>query len=525
MTTTPDDSDRSRWPFAALLPFQIIYNYPMPPLMATVANPQPHEWPPPIRPDVQRWRDDTRDLTTGRDQIYVHVPFCPFICAFCPFYKLNGSGERTRDQREQYVAALVREIEMYGTLPGVRARKFSVIYFGGGTPTELSIAQLTRILDALRTHIPLTDDVEITLEAVARQLVVPEYLAACVEAGFNRVSFGIQSLDPKVRKAIGRVGDDVEDYARAIEVSRSIDPEMPVNVELMACCPDQSLESLLSDIDTVASWNPDSIDVFNYVMMPGTPLFRAIMSGKRSQPRYGEAMLAMRRRGAAALANHGFHHIAGEVYVRRGRDRDLFSDSFYGAASNAMHAVLPLGPSAIGHIDGTTYRNECTLEAYQRAIEGNRLPVATAVSMDRETARRRAMLFGLANLEVADILFETGRERRALERWRRCGLIEPHERNWKLTAEGKLWFNQMQIEVLPISDLASMIRMVGSAEDQQMLIESGSPLGQELMALAGSSGGWLGALKKVGYRTSLKVLGRLGSDLAKPLGWTGVVDR
>jgi coproporphyrinogen III oxidase-like Fe-S oxidoreductase len=242
-------------------------------------------------------------------------------------------------------------------------------------------------------------------------------------------------------------------------------------------------------------------------MVPGTALHRSIASGEKTQPRYGAQMLRMRQLATDQLGAAGYRHTGGEVFSRS--DRDRFSDSFYGGHGNAMHAVLALGPSGIGHLAGTAYRNRCDLTGWQEALDRGRLPVGSATVMDRKMGRRKAVLFGLAGLHLRAELVETAQERRLVERWQGQGLLERSPEGYRLTREGGLWFNLMQLSMLPLADLAVMMKMVGSYTEQDRMVNGGTPLGDELMALAGSSGGVLGKLTALGYQTSLSLMKHL----------------
>src|SRR5262245_49123433 len=171
-----ETQDRKAWPFATLLPWSVMYNYPPPQFMKPTAPPAPAAWPPPMDEKLRDWRDRQHGLSEPIDQIYVHVPFCPFICDYCPFYKIKNE---THELHEKFTDLLVREIELYGDNPGVRDREFSVVYFGGGTATELSPAQLGRIVATLRAKFRIRKDAEFTLEGVARQMLQPGYLEEC----------------------------------------------------------------------------------------------------------------------------------------------------------------------------------------------------------------------------------------------------------------------------------------------------------------------------------------------------------
>ncbi len=508
-------SDRSSWPFATLLPWSVMYNYPPPQLMK-LAPPRPAgEWPPPMRPGVQAWKEKTDGLARHVNQIYIHVPFCPFICDFCPFYKIKGPRPEVT---EEYTTTLIQEIQQYARQRALADREFSVIYFGGGTPTELSPEQLGRILGALRDNFNVRPDVEVTLESVARHLNAPGYLEACVREGFNRISFGIQSLEENVRRAIGRTGDHVEDYAQALEISHALDPQLPVNVELLHGCPEQSTESFESDLRQLIAWGAGSIDVFSYVMMPGTPLYRKVLQGTSPLPRYGEDMLNQRRLAQGILAESGYRQTAAEMFKKN--DRGWFSRSFYGASGNGMHTVLAMGPSALGHIDGTLYRNIPDLNQYHREVRQGLLPISAMQRMSQKEVRRRALLLSIAQLFVPSSLVESAAEQRSFRRWEEQGLVGRRDSGWQIEAEGTLWYNQMQLHLLPVMDSLSNLRVLGSLDDQYTLLRTGSPLGEEMLNLARAYGS-LGLVALLGYRQFLRVARHLPSRWSDAMSWLG----
>ncbi|MEE8555685.1 MAG: coproporphyrinogen III oxidase, partial [bacterium] len=93
---------------------------------------------------MAQWRAATGGRPSDGNQIYVHIPFCPFNCHFCPLFKVRSSRDKSAASREAYLRALVGEIELYGNVPEVASRSFNTVYFGGGTPTELDPSQLAR---------------------------------------------------------------------------------------------------------------------------------------------------------------------------------------------------------------------------------------------------------------------------------------------------------------------------------------------------------------------------------------------
>ena len=289
------DPDRSSWPFPALLPFHV-KAYPIPQALPVAAPQTSSAWPFRMRASLARWSDATRHIRSAGNQLYVHVPFCPFFCDFCPLYKTTKGTDRGAGPRAAFVDALLSEIRLYADVPLLRDTTFDAIYFGGGTPTELCPDQIAAVLAALRASFHIPSTAEITLEGVAAQFLAPGRLAGYVGAGVNRISYGVQALDPSVRKAIGRT-DKVDDCRALAARAKSEFPQLCVNADVMSGLPGQSIESFEHDIEELAEWPFDSIDVITYIMFPGS---RSPPENHRRPPR--SALL--RRASAARAALH-----------------------------------------------------------------------------------------------------------------------------------------------------------------------------------------------------------------------------
>jgi coproporphyrinogen III oxidase-like Fe-S oxidoreductase len=513
-----DPSERAHG-FPALLPFQVLH-YPIPQLMREQPPTPWARWPGHIEPKVQRWGYETRELATAGNQLYVHVPFCPFYCHFCPLYKTKEARHRNEQTRERFVSAVVAEIHSYAQLPQLSQKRFRTLYFGGGTPTQLTPEQIGRIVKAIKTSFAVDDDAEITLEGVATQMLAPGYLEACLAAGINRISFGVQSLDPMVRQKIGR-GEKPEDYEQLIDLVRSLDTDLPFNVDLMIGLPGQDLDSHDRDLTTILQWDVGSADIYSYWMVPGTRLFDNVVAGRRQAPRYGEALLEMRRHGNSRLVGSGFHQISGEAYVRT--DPDVFMQTTFGGGGNTLNTALGFGPSAIGFVAGTLYQNVADLDAYLAAIEAGLVPARASQRIDLTTARRRAVLMGLQRLKVPRAVLGA-HELDAFHRWAAQGLVEPHDDAFHLTAEGALWYNQMQMDLIPMSEQYALIGLLGTARDQATLLakaptDETDPT-EQLLAMIGGNGGMWGAMRVWGYK-SLVRLKRLGVFNDRAIGFGG----
>jgi coproporphyrinogen III oxidase-like Fe-S oxidoreductase len=492
----------SGFPFPALLPFQVLH-YPIPQIIPRQPPTLWQDWPGSIDPAVLRWNGNLDTLSSAGDQLYVHVPFCPFYCHFCPLYKTKDARHRNEDTKEHYIATLLKEIKAYGSRPELQDKTFRTLYFGGGTPTQLTPAQLGWIVDCIRSCFSLDPEVEITLEGVATQMIAPGYLEACLERGFNRISFGVQSLDPVVRQKIGR-GERPRDYDRLIELVRDLGVGLPLNADLMIGLPGQDLESHDRDITAILEWGVGSVDVYSYWMVPGTRLFDNVIAGRRQPPRYGETMLEMRRHGKARLLDNGFRQVSGEAYARS--DRDVFMQTTFGGGGSGLNTLVGFGPSAIGFIEGTLYQNIADLEMYMKSVESGQVPVRAAERISVSTARRRAIMLGLQRLNVPRVLLGA-REKRIFRGWARQGLVELHDDVFHLTSEGTLWYNQMQLSLLSMAEQRKLIGLLGTPQQQMVALSMQRPdpdgPTEQLLALIRNEGGLAGQLRVLGYKIFL----------------------
>jgi len=146
--------------------------------------------------------------------IYIQVPFCQTKCTYCNFH----TGVVSRDRYEPYAAAVSREI-LGSTEPEKGSRRVDTVYFGGGTPSLLAPAALARIVETLGVRFDLADDREVTLEADP-ETITAEKAAAWLDAGFNRISLGVQSFDDRELQAAGRMHRRADIY-RASEFLRA----------------------------------------------------------------------------------------------------------------------------------------------------------------------------------------------------------------------------------------------------------------------------------------------------------------
>ncbi|MDD7738687.1 MAG: radical SAM family heme chaperone HemW [Fusicatenibacter sp.] len=194
-------------------------------------------------------------------ELYVHIPFCVRKCAYCDFVSGPGSSK----EQENYVERLLEEIER-----AERALDYRVVsvFFGGGTPSILNWELLDRILKELKRHFLFAPEAEITLEANPGT-VNPEKLSAYRGVGFNRISFGCQSVHDEELKRLGRI-HTFQDFRESYSMARKAGFQN-INVDLMSGLPGQTCASFAESLNTIARMEPEHISVYSLIIEPGTP--------------------------------------------------------------------------------------------------------------------------------------------------------------------------------------------------------------------------------------------------------------
>ncbi len=194
------------------------------------------------------------EIATDHVGIYIHVPFCEQLCAFCPFHKVV--------YREEFKALYLQAIEKEIHRRGVRG-KVEWVYIGGGTPNLLTPQEIGRILGALRKHVDLAN---IGMEGNPLQFT-PTYLQQIRELGVEKISTGVESLKPDTLKHVNRAKAD-EAHIQSI-VNFAKDLGFTVNVDLMVGLPKQSNQDFLFDVDRVGAIDPQQITTYPFMEIPG----------------------------------------------------------------------------------------------------------------------------------------------------------------------------------------------------------------------------------------------------------------
>ncbi|MFA6202201.1 MAG: radical SAM family heme chaperone HemW [Gallionella sp.] len=237
--------------------------------------------------------------------LYIHVPWCVKKCPYCDFNSHEARGEFSE---KEYVAALIRDLEM--ALPQIWGRKVYTVFFGGGTPSLLSGEAITEILRQVRMLLPLSGDAEITLEANPGTVEAAKF-AAFRDAGVNRLSMGIQSFNDTHLQALGRI-HTADEAKAAIDIAQLHFDN--INLDLMYALPKQTLDQALQDVQTALTFKPQHLSAYHLTLEPNTLFYR----NPPSLPD-DDASADMQQAIEALLAENGYQHYETSAFAQPNR--------------------------------------------------------------------------------------------------------------------------------------------------------------------------------------------------------------
>jgi oxygen-independent coproporphyrinogen III oxidase len=319
--------------------------------------------------------------------IYIHIPFCARHCAYCDF---NVAVEKEQSRLVlETVDAICRDIEHASLADDggepLHARPVSTVFFGGGTPTFLTGAQLTRILTAVRDRFDLLPDAEISSEANPGSSDAEKF-AQMRAAGFNRLSVGVQAFDDRLLAALDRTHTAGE-AERALQAAREAGFDN-LNLDLMFALPRQTAPLWDSTLQRALALGTEHLSLYALTLEPGTRFERLHAGGKLDLP--GEdAELEMYERSIAVLTAAGYEHYEVSNFARPG----------YRSRHNQVYwrneEYLGIGPGAVSYLNGRRWKRERLPARYNRKVmEGTDLAVESEC-LDPDGALGETMMLGL----------------------------------------------------------------------------------------------------------------------------------
>jgi putative oxygen-independent coproporphyrinogen III oxidase len=316
------------------------------------------------------------DSSKNTFHAYVHIPYCLTRCGYCDFNTYTATELGDTSQAD-YFHLVMKEIDFANVAldkSGVPSRKLSSIFFGGGTPTLLPVQDLISIYQKLVSVFGIEPNSEVTTEANPDS-VDEEYLRALKDAGFTRVSFGMQSAVPAVLKVLERTHNPEN---VAINVQRANAVGLQTSVDLIYGTPGESLEDWRTSLESAIAMNTDHISAYSLIVEPGTKLARQIKAGEVSVP--DESLHAdMYELAEELLTQAGFSNYEVSNWAK---SEDL--ESKHNVAYWQSKDWWGFGPGAHSHVGGVRWWNVKHPAAYAERIHAGSSPASERELVDQE---------------------------------------------------------------------------------------------------------------------------------------------
>ncbi|KDO01121.1 oxygen-independent coproporphyrinogen III oxidase [Pseudomonas donghuensis] len=323
--------------------------------------------------------------------IYVHVPFCANICYYCACNKVIT---KDRGRAAPYLQRLEQEIQLIACHLDPK-QTVEQLHFGGGTPTFLSHVELRQLMAHLRQHFNLLEDDsgDYGIEIDPREADWST-MGLLRELGFNRVSLGVQDLDPLVQRAINRL-QSLEQTRAIIEAARTLQFRS-INLDLIYGLPKQTPEGFARTVEEVIKLQPDRLSVFNYAHLPERFMpQRRIDSADLPAPAAKLEMLhnTIEQLTAAGYVYIGMDHFAlPDDELAIAQEESTLQRNFQGYTTHGHCDLIGLGVSAISQIGDLYCQNSSDLNTYQDTLSTAQLATSRGLICSEDDRLRRAVI-------------------------------------------------------------------------------------------------------------------------------------
>jgi oxygen-independent coproporphyrinogen III oxidase len=347
---------------------------------------------PHFTPEVgaETYGDWLASLASGTEtSIYLHVPFCAELCLYCG---CHTTVARRYAPIAAYVDLLAQEIDLVASrLQG--SLKVRHIHWGGGTPTILKASDFARLSACVASRIGLASEAEIAIEIDPRT-ISPAQVETLATVGVNRASLGVQSFEPVVQQAIGRIQSYAE-TRRVAEWLRHAGIER-INLDLMYGLPFQTVENVVATVERSLNLDPDRIALFGYAHVPWMKRHQKLLPEDalpRSAERFAQFQAAAERILAAGYVRVGLDHFATpDDPIAQALERGDLHRNFQGYTTDPAPALIGLGTSAISSLPQGYAQNASATVEYRRHILEDRLPTARGYALTDEDRLRREVI-------------------------------------------------------------------------------------------------------------------------------------
>lgn len=314
---------------------------------------------------------------------YVHVPFCLSKCHYCDFL----SGPKYQPFAKPYITALEKEMAQWGRR--LQHPRVDTLFFGGGTPTTLDSKDLISLLNLLRRSLDVASDAEISIEANPGTITT-EKLADLQEAGFNRISLGVQSMNYAELKTLGRIHSQKEIFAAVTAIKQA--GWRNINLDLIFGIPGQTIENWRETLKQTIKLQPEHISAYSFILEENTMFWQLAARGKLNLLQ-DDLVAEMYEYLVSAMHDAGYLHYEISNFARPGME----------CRHNLKYwnykEYIGLGIGAVSFIDNIRFRKTKSLTDYIDAAASGVLPVCEIEKLSLKTQVSERLMLGLRLIE------------------------------------------------------------------------------------------------------------------------------
>ena len=344
------------------------------------------------RPQWQNiWKKRLPHATDVDALAYLHIPFCANHCVFCGFYRNAWKDSQSSVYTDKIIEEMATEAEVRTGEGKIRA-----VYFGGGTPTALLTEDLVRLIRACYQYLPLAEDCEFTIEGRMSHFDL-EKAQACIEAGANRISIGVQTFNTAIRRRLGRKhsGDEAFEY-----LAKLCELDAVIVADLMFGLPNQTDDVWQNDIARAAELPLSGLDTYAFNLYPMLPINRMIEKGAFPTPPGFDIQADQYAYTVETLLEKGWEQVSNSHFAYPGRGER----NRYNTLIKSDIPCLAFGSGAGGNFGGFSYQVQGDLESYLATPKGEKniafmsghspnKALLSKVQHDIETGRLNPLLF------------------------------------------------------------------------------------------------------------------------------------
>lgn len=368
--------------------------------------------------------------------VYVHVPFCSSRCGYCDFNTYTPGELGGTASPESYLDALEKELELAAA--SGTTRPATTVFIGGGTPSMLGASGLIRVLTAVRNSIGIASGAEITTESNP-ETTSPEFFSALLDAGYNRISLGMQSASSSVLRVLERKHTPGRAFDAALEAMNA--GFLHVNLDMIYGTPTETDDDVRLTLERALDTGVDHISAYSLIVEDGTAMARKVHKGQLPPPnedvyadRYGLIDTALRAQGFDWYEVSNWAKPGGECQHNLGYWLD---GDWWGA-----------GPGAHSHIASRRFFNVKHPSTYAQHLADGQLPIKEEELLDSTERHEESVMLGLRLRQGLELSRFTEAERAVIEKYVGLKLLHIYDGRVASTLQGRLLIDGIIADIL-----------------------------------------------------------------------------